>query len=210
MRVRVALLALCLVLSVPAAARGSLAGEQQQGQDLITQLQARTKTCADLSADDFDHIGEYVMGQVLGSTSVHQTMNDRMRLMLGQQGETRMHQLMGQRYAGCTRGTTGYGGMMGSAGMMGSYNSSGGLGSTISSSDWNWMTRATWRKMTRQQWQHLQQQLVGTNASTNNHRGWNTPEVIAATLGAALVAALAVILIVRGPSKRPPAVAASG
>jgi hypothetical protein len=119
MRVHVALLALCLVLSVPAAARASVASGQQQGQDLIAQLQARTKACADLSADDFDHIGEYVMGQALGSTSLHQAVNDRMRLMLGQQGETRMHELMGQRYAGYTRETTGYGGMMGGASMMG-------------------------------------------------------------------------------------------
>jgi hypothetical protein len=60
------------------------------------------------------------------------------------------------------------------------------------SGDRNWMTRGSWRNMTRQQWQHLQQQLLGTNASTKNHRGWNAPEVIAATLGPALVAALAV------------------
>ena len=210
MRVRAALLALCLALSIPAAARASLADEQQQGRDLITQLQAETKTCADLSASDFDHIGEYVMGKLLGSTSVHQSMNDRMRLVLGQTGETRIHQLMGQRYAGCSRETSAQGGMMGGTGMMGSYNGNGGLGATMSSSDWNWMTDGSWRNMTRQQWQRLQQQLLGTNASTNTHHGWNAPAIIAATLGAALVARLAVILILRRPSKRPPAAAASG
>jgi hypothetical protein len=48
--VRVGLLALCLVPSI-SAARASVAGEQKQGHDLIAQLQARTKACADLSDD---------------------------------------------------------------------------------------------------------------------------------------------------------------
>jgi hypothetical protein len=47
------------------------------------------------------------MARVLGSRSVHQAMNDRMRRMLGQQGETRVRRLMGRRYTGCARGTAG-------------------------------------------------------------------------------------------------------
>jgi hypothetical protein len=76
-----------------AAASASLAGEQQQGQNLIAQLQTGTKTCRNLTADDLDHIGEYLMFRALGSTSLHRAMNDRMIAMLGEQGESRMHQI---------------------------------------------------------------------------------------------------------------------
>ena len=78
--------------------------------------------CRNLTAHDLDHIGEYLMFKALGSTSLHQAMNDRMVAMLGERGESRMHQLLGARYAGCTTTSTGgYGGMMGAGGMMGGY-----------------------------------------------------------------------------------------
>ena len=106
MRIRLALITIGLTLLLPATASASLAGEQQQGQNLIAQLQAGTKTCRDLSAGDLDHIGEYLMFRALGSTSLHQAMNDRMIAMLGEQGESRMHQLLGARYAGCRTSTS--------------------------------------------------------------------------------------------------------
>lgn len=83
-----------------------LAGKQQQGQNLIAQLQSGAKTCRDPSADDLDHIGENLMFRALGSTTLHQPMNDRMIAMLGEHGESRMHQLLGAQYAGCTTSST--------------------------------------------------------------------------------------------------------
>jgi hypothetical protein len=83
MRLRLSLLTIALVLLIPAAASASLANEQTHGQQLVAQLHAGTKTCSALSAADLDHIGEYVMFQALGSTTLHQAMNDRMRAMLG-------------------------------------------------------------------------------------------------------------------------------
>jgi hypothetical protein len=91
MRIRISVLLTAIFLAIPAVAHASLADEQRQGQQLIGQLQAGTKTCRDLSADDFDHIGEYAMYRALGSTSLHQAMNDRMTQMMGEQGESRMH-----------------------------------------------------------------------------------------------------------------------
>ncbi len=88
-RTRLALITIGLALLIPAVAQASLAGEQQQGQNLIAQLHAGTKTCRDLSANDLDHIGEYVMFRALGSTTLHQAMNNRMIAMLGEQGESR-------------------------------------------------------------------------------------------------------------------------
>jgi hypothetical protein len=97
MRTRLALITIGLALLIPAVAQASLADEQRQGQNLIAQLQSGAKTCRDLSADDLDHIGEYAMFRALESISLHQTMNDRMTAMLGEQGESRMHQLLGAR-----------------------------------------------------------------------------------------------------------------
>jgi hypothetical protein len=163
-RLRLSVLAIALVLLIPAAASASLAGEQTQGQTLIGQLHAGTKTCSGLSAGDLDHIGEYVMFQALGSTTVHQAMNDRMRAMLGEQGETRMYQLLGTRYAGCstrTGGIAGSTGMMGSSGMMGGYAANGGISAMMTSGDWSWMMGSAWQHMTRQDWQRHQHQLLG-------------------------------------------------
>jgi hypothetical protein len=157
MRTRVLLAVFAALLLVPSAAFASLAGEQRQGGQLLAQLKSGAKACSDLSAEDFDHIGEYAIGRALGSTSTHQAMNDRMRLMLGDQGEQRMHERMGRRFAGCgTRGNGGgYGSMMG-GGMM-------------------------------------------------NHHGWSAWAVVALTLGAVLLVALLVALLVRHPFRGPPA-----
>ena len=212
MRTRLALITIGLALLIPAVAQASLAGEQQQGQNLITQLQSGAKTCRDLSADDLDHIGEYVMFRALGSTSLHQAMNDRMIAMLGEQGESRMHQLLGARYAGCstnTSATGGYRGMMGAGGMMGGYYNQGGPGAMMSSSNWSWMMAGAWQNMTRQDWQRLQHQLLGSNTNNPSHHGWSMAAMIAAVLGGLVLVTLAIVAIIRRPFRRPPAASTS-
>jgi hypothetical protein len=57
---------LAMLLLIPAAAGAALVDEQRQGQNLIAQLNAGTKTCSDLWADHLDHIGEYVIFKALG------------------------------------------------------------------------------------------------------------------------------------------------
>jgi hypothetical protein len=205
MRIGAALLAAFGLLVLPATALASLAEEQRQGEDLVAQLQAGTKTCGDLSAEDFDHIGEYVMYRAVGSTSSHQAINDRMTVMMGEQAETRMHQLLGERYAGCNAGgrsgIAGYGGM--GPGMVGGPVVSGGWGAMIGSGDWSWMMGGAWQTMTRQDWQRLEQRLLGAKASASSRTGWSPPAVIAVTLGAVLLVALAVFVVVRRPIRRP-------
>jgi hypothetical protein len=203
MRIRVALLVVAVLLLAPTAALASLADEQRQGQALVTQLQSRAKTCDGLSGEDFDHIGEYVMGRALGSTTLHQPMNDRMRLMMGDQGEQRMHQVMGQRFAGCT--TTASGGVVMGPGMMSNGDGNGVSGSMMNSSDYGWMMNGNWRTMTRQDWQRLQQQWLGTAAATTGHHGWSPWAIIAVALGGVLLAALAALAVIRRPFRRPPA-----
>jgi hypothetical protein len=207
MRTRLALITVAVVLLIPAAAFASLADEQRQGQNLIAQLNAGTTTCRALSAGDRDHIGEYVMFRALGSTTLHQAMNDRMRLMLGEQGETRMHQLLGARYAGCstqTGGIAGGAGMMGGSGMMGGYAANGGIGAMMRSGDWSWMMGGAWQHMTRQDWQRRQQQLLGPGAGTMMNNSSSAIAIISACLGGIILVALAILAIIRRPFRRPP------
>jgi hypothetical protein len=218
MRTRLSLLTVALVLLIPAAASATLAGEQIQGQNLIGQLHARTKTCSAVSAGDLDHIGEYVMVRALGSTILHQAMNDRMRAMLGEQGETRMHQLLGARYVGCTTrasriaggaGMMGSSGSIGSSGMMGGYAANGGVSTMMSSGDWSWMMGGSWQHMTRQDWRHRQRQLLGPGAGTMMNNSSSAIAIIAACLGAVILVALAILAIIRRPFRRPPTAAAT-
>jgi hypothetical protein len=212
MRTRLALIIVGLALLLPAAASASLTGEQQQGQSLIAQLQAGSKTCRDLSADDLNHIGEYVMFRALGSTSLHQAMNDRMIAMLGNQGESRIHQLLGARYAGCTTtgsATGGSEGMMGAGGTMGGYSNHGGFGAMMSSGNWSWMMGGAWQNMTRQDWQRLQHHLLGTTLNTTRHHGWSMVAMMAAVLGGLVLASVAIVVVIRRPFRRPPTAAPS-
>lgn len=202
MRSRVPLLAIAVLLLIPSAAFGSLAGEQRQGHRLIGQLQAGTKTCHQLSSEDFDHIGEYVMFRALGSAKLHQAMNNRMSAMMGAQGESRMHQLLGQRYTGChtSSAAQGYGWM--GPGMMGGYYGNNGLGGMMHS-DWSWMTGG-WQSMTRQDWRRVEQRLLGPRTVATSGGGWGAAAIVAVTLGGVLILALTVLAVIRLASKRPP------
>lgn len=194
-----------VLLLLPSVAFGSLADEEHQGQTLAAQLQSGARSCSGLSAGDFDHIGEYVMGHFLGSTSAHEAMNERMRLMMGEEAEGRMHQLMGARYVGCSApggSAGGYGSMMGPGGMMGGY--SGGSSGATRSGDYGWMMGGAWRNMSRSDWQKLQRQWLGTSASAGG--GWSGGAIAGVAVGSALLAGLLVMLAVRRRRfRRPPA-----
>ena len=203
MIVRCLLVFLAVLLLIPAVASASLADEQRQGAAMVAQLQSGAKSCGDLSGEDFDHIGEYVMGRALGSTSAHAAMNERMTLMLGERREQRMHQLMGARFAGCAT-TSGAGGSVMGPGMMG--GSYGDWGSMMRSGDWSWMMGGNWRTMSRQDWQRPQRQWMGTSAASSGHGGWSPWAIAAVALGAALLVTLAVVAVIRRVPARPPSV----
>ena len=73
--------------------------EEATGKDLWTKLQKKQVTCASLKDDDFDTLGEYLMGDMMGSA--HQGMNTMMRSAMGDDGEKAMHIAMGKRLSGC-------------------------------------------------------------------------------------------------------------
>src|SRR3989338_10043403 len=60
---------------------GHTAIEEAEGKTVWEKLQAKQTTCADLSDDNFETLGEYFMGQMLGTS--HEAMNNMMIQMLG-------------------------------------------------------------------------------------------------------------------------------
>lgn len=115
------------LLALPALA-SPVAREEAEGASVLREVERGDRSCSQLSAADFDHVGEYAMGRALGSPALHEAMNQRMTLMMGEAGETRMHVLMGRRYAGCGGPVfpAGFGRMMGAIGMMAGVGSSRG------------------------------------------------------------------------------------
>ena len=75
------------------------AREEAEGKGVWERLQAKKLTCAELTDDDFGVLGEYFLGQMLGSS--HKAMNDMMTQMMGEKGEAEMHVVMGKRFSGC-------------------------------------------------------------------------------------------------------------
>ena len=111
------LVALVLVVT---SAQADLASEVNQGHRLADAIRSNERQCSELSADDFELIGEYAMDRFLGNRATHEAMNQHMVRMMGDAGERRMHITLGYRYTGCTGAPpSSWLGPM--AGMMGGY-----------------------------------------------------------------------------------------
>ena len=75
------------------------------GQDLYTKFQQKQISCTQLQDGDFEKIGEYLMNQRFGNdVNAHIQMNDRMKQMMGDQAEERMHIALARSATGCTTG----------------------------------------------------------------------------------------------------------
>lgn len=75
--------------------------EQDAGQKIFQELQQKKVTCQTLSDDNFDKLGDYFMGQRLGSTEQHAAMDKQMTQMMGEERNTYMHIILGKRASGC-------------------------------------------------------------------------------------------------------------
>jgi hypothetical protein len=112
LRRRIAILALATGLSLciagpPASvAAPTLTQEERHGEAIAETVRAGETRCADLSAAEFELIGEYAMGHYLGSVATHSAMNVRMTRTMGELGDRRMHGALGHRYSGCSGGPT--------------------------------------------------------------------------------------------------------
>jgi len=75
------------------------AREEAEGKIVWEKLKAKQTTCADLSDDDFGVLGEYFMGQIMGTS--HEAMNNMMIQMMGEENEEQTHVVMAKRLSGC-------------------------------------------------------------------------------------------------------------
>ncbi len=78
---------------------GHTAQEEAEGKVIVENLASGSVTCATLTTDDFERVGEYYMGLMVGDA--HVSMNAMMARQLGESGEEQMHVLMGERLSGC-------------------------------------------------------------------------------------------------------------
>lgn len=73
--------------------------EEKEGKELWGAFQAKQVACADLNDEQFGALGEYFMGQMVGSA--HAPMNAMMIQMHGEDGEEQIHIVVGKRLSGC-------------------------------------------------------------------------------------------------------------
>lgn len=78
---------------------GHTVREEQEGKEIWQKLQAKQLECKNLTDDNYGSLGEYFMGQMMGSS--HEAMNTMMERMMGKVGEEQMHVVMGKRLSGC-------------------------------------------------------------------------------------------------------------
>lgn len=115
--------------------------EQSEGKAIWEKLQAKKIQCKSLTSDNYELLGEYFMGQMIGDTKRHALMNSMMQNMMGKNGEEQMHIILGKRMSGCEPNAStsqdmmdsgmmsmmmGGGGMMGSAFTPSSFGGTGG------------------------------------------------------------------------------------
>ena len=101
---------------------GHTAREEAEGKAIWEKLQAKQLECKNLTDDNYASLGEYFMGQMVGSS--HEAMNTMMENMMGEEGEKQIHIAMGKRNSGCDTSFipmmgSGFGNMMGGWGGFG-------------------------------------------------------------------------------------------
>lgn len=74
--------------------------DEADGKAVWDKLQNKEVTCANLTDDDFDVLGDFFMGNAVGSN--HASMNLMMKNRMGEEGEKQMHVAIGKRLSGCT------------------------------------------------------------------------------------------------------------
>lgn len=179
--------AILAVLGVSAApGSASVGAEQQQGTRLLRSLQAGKQKCQQLSRDQFDAIGESVMGRMLGSTARHEAMNQQIRTTTGASGEAQAHVIMGQRFTGCATGAApaAFGSMMG---MMGNYSGADGGGMGNGRDGGNGFGPGM---------------MGGSGSRAGGDNGWSSTDTVLSILLAVLAAALAALAAWRRPWRR--------
>ena len=77
----------------------ALSADEQAGKNLYSQLQDKQLTCAQLTDDNFDNLGDFFMARMMGSS--HEAMDQYMSNHLGETNDRAVHVAMGKRLSGC-------------------------------------------------------------------------------------------------------------
>lgn len=75
------------------------AEEEKEGKEVWDKLQAKQVECVNMSDDEFGVLGEYFMGQRMGTS--HAAMNTVLIQRHGEDGEEQIHIAMGKELSGC-------------------------------------------------------------------------------------------------------------
>ncbi len=73
--------------------------DEAAGKAILGKLQSNQTSCSNLTDDDFDKLGDYYMGQMMGSS--HAAMDVLMTQRIGADNERLMHVALGKRLSGC-------------------------------------------------------------------------------------------------------------
>ncbi len=142
------------MMGIPSAApneQSQTAQDEAAGKSVWDRLQNKQITCKDLKDDDFDVLGDFFMGNMMGGN--HASMNQLMTQRLGENGEKQMHIVMGKRLSGCDtnvafpQGAGYFMPMMGWGGMMSGHlgqSWGGGGGGMMGFGGWNNMMGNSW------------------------------------------------------------------
>lgn len=174
-------LALGLALAGPAMA-ASVATEQQQGAQILSQVQNGQLNGKHLSTGQYENLGEYLMGRALGSTALHERMNALMDQMMGATAADQMHIYLGERYLGLsTTPASRYAPLYGLMGVM----MSGYRGSPLAGMMSRYLSGQ--RQTTGGYGPGMMGFGDGTAPTTSAGSGWPTAAIIAITVLAALL-----------------------
>ena len=123
-----AVLAVLIVsIGLSSTSYASTASEERAGARILGSVENGQRSCGELPVADFEKVGDYAMGRMVGSTRAHERMDSLMKQMMGQPATDRMHVVMGKRFAGCGQASVpgGFGAMMGVMNMMAGAGSGG-------------------------------------------------------------------------------------
>ncbi len=73
--------------------------EEKEGKEVWEKLQAKEITCSAIDDGQFEALGEYFMGAMMGAS--HPSMNAMIMQVHGKEGEEQIHLVMGKRLSGC-------------------------------------------------------------------------------------------------------------
>jgi len=105
--------ALAITISLPIVTRAQMMGnignspvvnnqiiqEEAEGKAILGKLQSQQTSCANLTDDNFEKLGDYFMGQMMGSS--HSAMDALMTQRIGEDNNRLMHIALGKRFSGC-------------------------------------------------------------------------------------------------------------